>query len=80
MLTSDRMHFEEVVRSEEFLQLEVTQLLELVGADDLCTQSEEQVYEAVMAWVKHDPVNREKYLAELLEKASAVANRAYDKQ
>ena len=62
-----KQHFQEVVRSEEFLQLHVDQVMELFSADDLNVQLEERVYEAVIAWMKHDPANRDKYIADLLE-------------
>lgn len=61
-------HFHEVVQLEEFLGLQVDQIVALLSADDLNIQSEEKVYEAMIGWVKHDPANRDRHIADLLEK------------
>uniref|UniRef100_A0A3P8Q424 BTB domain-containing protein n=1 Tax=Astatotilapia calliptera TaxID=8154 RepID=A0A3P8Q424_ASTCA len=61
-------HFVEVSLSEEFLGLRTEELLELVGCDELNVKAEEQVFEAVLAWVHHDQDRRETLLPELLSK------------
>ncbi|XP_038575057.1 kelch-like protein 18 [Micropterus salmoides] len=61
-------HFVEVSVSEEFLGLRTEEVLELVGCDELNIKAEEQVYEAVLAWVHHDRDRRESLLPELLSK------------
>lgn len=66
-----KKNFSTVIESEEFLKLEVEHLVELFAADDLGASSEEKVYEAVMIWIQHDPLNREEYLVQLLEKVSS---------
>ena len=63
-----KKNFSSVIESEEFLKLEVEHLVELFAADDLGASSEERVYEAVMVWIQHDPLNREEHLVPLLEK------------
>ncbi len=63
-----RSNFSTVVESEDFLKLEVDQLLELFSADDLSVDSEENVFEALMKWIKFDPAEREKFIVDLLEK------------
>ena len=65
-----KKNFASVIESEEFLKLNIGHLVELFSADDLGAPSEEKVYEAAMTWVHHDPINREKYLVQLLEKVS----------
>ena len=65
-----KKNFTSVIESEEFLKLEVEHLIDLFSSDDLGVASEEKVYEAVMIWIQHDPVNREEYLIQLLEKVS----------
>ena len=63
-----KRNFSSVVESEDFLRLEVEQLLELLSADDLCVESEESVFEAALKWIKHDPAQRERFLVDVLEK------------
>lgn len=65
-----RRNFSSVVESEEFLRLEVEQVMELLSADELSVGSEEKVFEAVLRWVKFDPVERDKFIVDLLEKVS----------
>lgn len=59
-------HFVEVSKSEEFLNLGFAEVKEIIGRDELYVLSEEQVFEAVMDWVKRDPDKRMMYLPELL--------------
>ncbi|TWW54258.1 Kelch-like protein 18, partial [Takifugu flavidus] len=61
-------HFVEVSVSEEFLGLRTEEVLELVGCDELNIKAEEQVLEAVLAWVYHDRHQREPLLPDLLSK------------
>ncbi|XP_041046024.1 kelch-like protein 18 [Carcharodon carcharias] len=61
-------HFVEVSMSEEFLALPFEEVFELVARDELNVKSEEQVFEAVLAWVRFDRENREDYLPRLLTK------------
>ena len=41
------------MESEEFLLLPIPQLIDIISNDELNVRSEEQVYKAVMAWVRH---------------------------
>ncbi|XP_039609452.1 kelch-like protein 18 isoform X1 [Polypterus senegalus] len=61
-------HFVEVSMSEEFLALVAEEILELVGRDELNVKAEEQVFEAVLAWVRHKREEREQHLPDLLAK------------
>ncbi|XP_078254473.1 kelch-like protein 18 [Rhinoraja longicauda] len=61
-------HFVEVSMSEEFLALSFEEALELVARDELNVKSEEQVFEAVLAWVRFNREDRESYLPQLLTK------------
>ena len=63
-----KQNFSTVVESEDFLKLEVDQLLELFRADNLCVESEEKVFEASIKWIKYDPAERERFIVNLLEK------------
>ena len=61
-------NFVAVSKSEEFLYLELSDIEKLISLDDLVIESEEQVYEAVLSWVKHDEANRKKGFPHLLSK------------
>ncbi len=62
-----RKHFPEVKQSEEFTQLKAASVAELISSNELGVLSEEDVFEAVILWVKHDPENRVEYLPQLIE-------------
>lgn len=61
-------NFVAVSKSEEFLRLGVSQIEKLISLDDVIVESEEQVYEAVISWVKHDVDNRKNDFPLLLSK------------
>ncbi|XP_042202816.1 kelch-like protein 18 [Callorhinchus milii] len=61
-------HFVEVSTSEEFLSLPAEELSELLGREELNVRSEEQVFEAVLAWVRYAQDCREELLPELLRR------------
>ncbi|XP_034409814.1 kelch-like protein 41b [Cyclopterus lumpus] len=46
--------FEILYQNEEFLQLAAHELFAVIGGDSLNVEKEELVFEAVMAWVRHD--------------------------
>ncbi|XP_017785820.1 PREDICTED: kelch-like ECH-associated protein 1 isoform X2 [Nicrophorus vespilloides] len=47
-------HFSQISQEEEFLQLSPMQLINLIKKDELNVQDEEEVYDAVLKWVKYD--------------------------
>lgn len=59
--------FEEVVKSEEYLSLTSTQVVQLISRDRINVSSEEIVFECVMAWVKEDLENRRDDLPTLMQ-------------
>lgn len=59
-------HFVEVSLSEEFLALPPEGVLELLAREELNVKSEEQVFEAALAWVRYDRERRSPCLPELL--------------
>lgn len=61
-------NFVAVSKSEEFLRLRVSEIEKLISIDDVIVESEEQVYEAVISWVKHDVDNRRADFPQLLSK------------
>ncbi|XP_053323393.1 kelch-like protein 38 [Spea bombifrons] len=59
--------FSEVSISEDLKELYAQELLDYLGDDDLCGE-EEQVFEALMTWVRHDLQRRKSYMADLFRK------------
>ena len=60
-------HFERVIHSQSFLNLEVQTLKKIVNSSQLKVSSEVFVFEAIMKWVKFDEPSRHKYLPEIAE-------------
>lgn len=60
-------NFQEVIDSEEFLLLPVDQLVDILSSDELNVKSEEQVYFAVIGWMKHNINERRAYLPQILQ-------------
>ena len=60
-------NFQGVSRSEDFRALDSEKVKELICQDKIHVSEEEQVYEAVISWVKHDLPSRECLLPELLK-------------
>jgi kelch-like protein 20 len=53
------------MESEEFLLLPVGQLVDIISSDELNVRSEEQLFSAVMSWVKHNVSERRQHLAQV---------------
>lgn len=60
-------NFQEVMESEEFLLLPVGQLVDIIASDELNVRSEEQVFNAVMSWVKYNVSDRRQHLPQVCE-------------
>uniref|UniRef100_A0A2K6MUP0 Kelch like family member 17 n=1 Tax=Rhinopithecus bieti TaxID=61621 RepID=A0A2K6MUP0_RHIBE len=60
-------HFVDVAKTEEFMLLPLKQVLELVSSDSLNVPSEEEVYRAVLSWVKHDVDSRRQHVPRLMK-------------
>lgn len=61
-----QQHYLEVLEGEEFLELDVELLEELLQSEELNVRCEEQVFESVMRWVKHNVDTRKQHLARVL--------------
>ncbi|XP_058301012.1 kelch-like protein 10 isoform X2 [Hylobates moloch] len=62
-------NFEEMVKvSEEFLELSVTELKDIIEKDELNVKQEDAVFEAILKWISHDPQNRKQHISILLPK------------
>ncbi|XP_034981951.1 kelch-like protein 38 isoform X1 [Zootoca vivipara] len=59
--------FPEVAISEDLKELCALELIDYLGDDELCGE-EEQVFEALMVWVRHDPQARQSYIQDLFKK------------
>ncbi|CAB1320648.1 unnamed protein product [Coregonus sp. 'balchen'] len=59
-------HFTEVYKLDEFLQLNVTQLTQLLHQDTLTVRAEDQIYESAVRWLKYDVCNRQSHMVEVL--------------
>ncbi|CAF0813231.1 unnamed protein product [Brachionus calyciflorus] len=60
-------NFLKIVQTQEFLGLSHLELGELLCRDELNVDCEEQVYEALLTWVKNDEANRIEHLFDLLK-------------
>ncbi|XP_062413567.1 kelch-like protein 20 isoform X2 [Pungitius pungitius] len=60
-------NFQEVMESEEFMLLPSSQLIDIISSDELNVRSEEQVFNAVMAWVKYSIQERRLQLPRVLQ-------------
>lgn len=60
-------HFVDVSKSDEFLQLSNEQLSELLVDDEINVTEEEEVFRALMRWVKYDVNGRTKYFESALK-------------
>jgi kelch-like protein 17 (actinfilin) len=56
-------NFQQVVGTEEFLLLPFEEVKELISNGQLNISSEEDVFTAVLNWVKHDLAQRSQYIA-----------------
>ncbi|XP_034241117.1 kelch-like ECH-associated protein 1B isoform X5 [Thrips palmi] len=60
-------HFSQICQEEEFFQLSAMQLVALVKKDALNVQDEQEVYNAVLQWVKYDEENRRPKMEHILQ-------------
>ncbi|KAM9475873.1 kelch-like protein 10 [Clarias gariepinus] len=62
-------NFEKVLCvSEEFLKLKADELCEILENNNLNVREEEVVFDAIMLWIKHAPLDRKTHIALLLSK------------
>ncbi|XP_033725796.1 kelch-like protein 18 [Pecten maximus] len=60
-------NFKDVAHTEEFLNLSKTEIIDIISRDELHVQSEEEVFESVISWVKkEDDIDRKLILPELM--------------
>ena len=59
-------NFSVVMETEDFLNLDVKQVMEWVSSDDIIVNAEEDVFQGIVKWVSHNMSGREENLPELL--------------
>ncbi|TKR77315.1 hypothetical protein L596_018312 [Steinernema carpocapsae] len=59
-------HFLSVVQGDEFLMLPIGTLLGILNRDQLFVESEEDVFQAALRWLEHDPIARARYSSRVL--------------
>jgi kelch-like protein 1/4/5 len=59
-------HFTQVVKNQEFFQLDADQLGNMLKNNDLNVATEQEVFHALISWVQHDEENRKKHIPKLL--------------
>ncbi|XP_029345666.1 kelch-like protein 2 isoform X2 [Acyrthosiphon pisum] len=62
-----KKQFLEVVKYNEFLSLSPEEVIQLISCSDLAVTFEENVFESVMNWVKHELSCRKLFLPDLME-------------
>ena len=59
-------NFSVVMETEDFLNLDVKQVMEWVLSDDVIVNAEEDIFQGIVKWVSHNKSEREDYFLELL--------------
>lgn len=59
-------HFLELSKSDEFKEISIETLRQILKIGELDVPSEGDVFHAVVTWVNHDSVNRKTYFVELI--------------
>ena len=60
-------NFLAVTKSEDFSKLDVEKVKELICMDEINVSEEDEVYQAMIAWIKYDVPSRECFLPDLLK-------------
>uniref|UniRef100_UPI00358FBAEE kelch-like protein 10 isoform X2 n=1 Tax=Myxine glutinosa TaxID=7769 RepID=UPI00358FBAEE len=69
------VHFKHVVKSQEFLELSVDQLDQIISQDTLNVNKEEVVFHAIVTWIGHHADSRKTHMERLFPKVRfGVAN------
>ena len=60
-------YFSDVCNCDEFLNLPLEQVVELISSSDLGVLSEEHVFESVVSWIEYDRGERSQHLSTLIQ-------------
>ena len=55
-------NFTDVNKNQEFLLLNVDQIVDILNSDDLNVSSEEEVFHTLFVWINHNPETRKQKL------------------
>ena len=58
-------NFSAVMETDDFLSLNMEQVMEWVSSDDITVNAEEEVFKGIVKWVSHNKSEREAHFAEL---------------
>ena len=59
-------NFSVVMETEDFLNLDMKEVMEWVSSDDVIVNAEEDIFQGIVKWVSHDKSEREKHFPGLL--------------
>ena len=59
-------NFSSVMKTDDFLKLDIVQVMKWVSSDDVTVTSEEEIFQGIVKWVTHKKCERESNFAELL--------------
>lgn len=59
-------NFVRITQTPDFLSLTYADMADILGRDELNVDCEEQIYEAILAWIKHDEEKRREHVYDLL--------------
>ena len=59
-------NFSLVMKTDDFLKLDIAQVMKWVSSDDVTVTSEEEIFKGIVKWVTHKKCERESNFAELL--------------
>ena len=65
--------FSIVMETDDFLNLDVKQVIEWVASDDVVVRAEEQIFHGIVKWVSHNKSEREKDFPELLRQVRLMS-------
>ena len=66
-------NFRVVMETEDFLNLDVKQVMEWVSNDDVIVNTEEDIFKGIVKWVSHNKSEREDHFLELLSQVRMIS-------
>ncbi|XP_078352351.1 kelch-like protein 3 [Oculina patagonica] len=66
-------NFSVIVETEDFLSLDMKQVMEWVSSDDITVNAEEEVFKGIVKWVSHNKSERETHFPELFHEVRLVS-------
>ena len=66
-------NFSVVMETEDFLNLEIKQVMEWLSSDDIIVNAEEEIFKGIVKWVSHNRRERESNFPELLREVRLLS-------